>query len=416
MHERNLTERVFLAFGRRSPAAEWLLHTLCHLAAERDESLFVVGGLIRDVLIESDWSSARPLDIDLAIEGPTEHFVPALAEAAREGPVTHERFGTASATLADGTRIDVAQTRAERYSSPGALPSVRPARIDEDLGRRDFSINALALVLTGERAGMLLDPYGGMDDLERKQIKTLHSGSFRDDPTRLIRAARYAARIGATIERQTARDARRERHHLQSLTAERFGDAWRLLLEEPDPALALSIARRLKILQSREPRWTVPPAAIRACRSSETFWASVGLLDRDPTITGWLPRSVGMHRTERLALAAGGSLRQLRKSLGNARRPSRVAAQLTAFPDPALEAASRLWSGQSGAAVSAYLQRRSEVRSPISPADLIELGLQPGPEIGETISELEAMVWDGELDPEDQSAVVRMKQRIRLSR
>ena len=416
MHARNLTERVFLAIRRRSPVAESLLHTLCHLASERDAALFVVGGLIRDVLIGSDNQDGDTLDIDLAIEGSPDSLLPVLAEAANAGPVRHERFGTASATLADGARIDLAQTRSERYSRPGALPSVQPAPIDVDLGRRDFSINAMALALTGERAGTLLDPHGGVDDLERKQIRTLHSASFRDDPTRLIRAARYAARIGASIERRTARDARRDRHHLRALTAERFGDAWRLLLEEPQAVSTLSIARQLKIPQSRETRWTVPPAALRVCRTTETFWAAIGLLDGDPAVSDWLPGSVGMRRAERAALAAGVSLRQLRRSLGTTRRPSRVAALLTALPDPALDAASQLWSGASGTAVSAYLLRRAEVRSPVSPSELIELGLQPGPQIGETIRAIEAMVWDGELDPDDQSAVARLRQRIRLSR
>ena len=412
----NLTERIFLAIRRHSRAAESLLHTLCHFASQRDESLFVVGGLIRDVLLGLDSGPAQSLDIDLAIDGPVDPFVSALAEAAIEGPVVHERFGTASATLADGTGIDLARTRAERYVSPGALPSVTAAPIDADLRRRDFSINAMALPLTGRDAGTLLDPFGGVADLERRRIRTLHPVSFRDDPTRLIRAARYAARVGATIERRTASDARRERHHLQSLTPERFGDAWRLLLQEPKSVPALRIARRLKIPQSRDRRWTVPAAALRACDRPDLFWAGLGLLESDPTFSEWLPKSVGMRRSERSALDAGVSLRRLKRSLGNTRRASRTAEVLERVPDPALEAAARLWKGAAGASVSAYLLRRESVRSPISASDLIELGLQPGPELGEELRKIEALIWDAELDPEDRSSVARLKQRIRLSR
>ncbi len=376
----------------------------------------MVGGVIRDVLAGSDDQGGNPLDIDLAIEAHPEPFVPLLAAAAVGRPVIHERFGTASATLADDTRIDVALTRSERYPSPGALPSVSAAPIDVDLGRRDFSINAMALALTGDRAGALLDPFGGVADLERGWIRTLHPGSFRDDPTRLIRAARYASRIGASIERRTASDAARNRHHLAALTAERFGDAWRLLLQEPDAASALRVARRLKIPEGREPRWKLPSAALRACQPAEMFWASVGLLATDSTVSDWLPGSVGMRRAERTALAAGVWLRGRRRSLGNTRRPSRVADMLSAVSDPALEAATLLWGGRSAEVVSAYLRGRSEVRSPISPSDLISLGIQAGPELGETITEIEALIWDGELDPADRSAVVRLKQRIRLSR
>lgn len=376
----------------------------------------MVGGVIRDVLLGSDDRHGNALDIDLAIEAHPAPFVPLLAAAAVERPVIHERFGTASATLGDGTRVDLALTRSERYPSPGALPSVSAAPIDVDLGRRDFSINAMALALTGDRAGALLDPFGGVADLERRRIRTLHPGSFRDDPTRLIRAARYASRIGGSIERRTASTAGRNRHHLAALTAERFGDAWRLLLQEQDAASALGVARRLEIPEAREPRWTLPSAALRACQPAEMFWASVGLLAVEPTVADWLPRSVGMRRTERTALAAGVWLRGIRRSLGNTRRPSRVADMLSAVSDPALEAAALLWAGRSGALVSAYLNGRSEVRTPISPPDLIALGIPAGPELGEMITEIEALIWDGELDPADRSAVARLKQRIRLSR
>lgn len=376
----------------------------------------MVGGLVRDVLSGSEDVEGNRVDIDLAIDGTPDPFVPLIATAAVERPVIHERFGTASAILVDGTRIDVALTRSERYPAPGALPLVSPAPIEVDLGRRDFSINAMALALTGDHAGTLLDPFGGMTDLERRRIRTLHRESFRDDPTRLIRAARYAARIGATIERRTAEDAARDRRHLAALTAERFGDAWRLLLREPDPASALRVARRLELPQSREQRWTLPPAVLRACQSAEMFWAGVGLLTADPTVPDWLPKSVGMRRAECRALAAGAWLRGIRRSLGNTRRPSRVAGMLSAVADPALEAAAQLWAGQSGAAVSAYLDGRSKVHSPLSPSVLMELGIPAGPELGERIEEMEALVWDGELDPEDRSAVARLKQRIRLSR
>ena len=376
----------------------------------------MVGGLVRDLLAGSDDLDANPLDIDLAIEGDPERYVPLLAGAAAERPVIHERFGTASATLVDHTRIDLALTRSEQYLYPGALPTVSAAPIDVDLARRDFSINAMALALTGDQAGALLDPFGGIGDLARRRIRTLHRESFRDDPTRLIRAARYASRIGATIERRTVGDAARDGHHLAALTAERFGDAWRLLLEEPDPSSALRVARRLKIPQSREPRWTLAAAALRACRSAEMFWAGVGLLTDDPAVSDWLPRSAAMRRAERDALEAGVWLRSRRRSLGNIRRPSRVADMLSAVADPALEAAAELWDGRSGSMVSGYLIGRSEVHSPISPSDLIALGMPAGPGVGETIREIEALVWDGELEPDDRSAVARLKQRIRLSR
>lgn len=376
----------------------------------------MVGGLIRDVLISSETLQDGPLDIDLAIEGSPAPYVEALAASSRARPAVHDRFGTASAALSDGTRVDLAGTRSERYSSPGALPDVRPASIEADLSRRDFTINAMALPLSGEGDGGLLDPFGGVNDLERGLIRTLHRDSFRDDPTRLIRAARYAARIGGTMALGTAEDARRHRGHLSALTAGRFGDAWRLLLLEQHAGEALILARRLKIPRSREARWKLPAAASGACQSPEHFWAAMGLLQADPLFPEWLPQTVGLRRSERSALEAGASMRALKRRIGNSRRPSHVADLLSGVDDPAIEAAAHLWNSASGRIASDYLRRRREVKSPLSAERLIELGVAPGPALGKWIREIEGLVWDGLLDPDDASSVARLEQRIRLSR
>ena len=134
-----------------------LLDTLCHLASERGSSLYVVGGVIRDTLLAEP--PPDQLDLDLAVDGNPIPFHEAMAMAASGSLTTHERFGTANATLPDGTSIDLARTRAERYPASGALPIVTPAPIGIDLGRRDFTVNAVALALAGPGAGEVLDPY-----------------------------------------------------------------------------------------------------------------------------------------------------------------------------------------------------------------------------------------------------------------
>ena len=118
---------------------------------------------------------------------------------------THERFGTAAVQL-DGLEVDLASARAESYPHPGALPEVRPATLVDDLARRDFTINAMAIPLAGEPE--LIDPHGGLADLERGVLRVLHDGSFVDDPTRALRAARYTARFGFEVEAETERLAR----------------------------------------------------------------------------------------------------------------------------------------------------------------------------------------------------------------
>src|SRR3954469_16066126 len=154
---------------------------------------YLVGGVVRDLLL-----GAKGADLDVAIEGDAE----ALADVPGYRPERDELFLTGRLEAGDQS-IDVAQTRSETYPHPGALPEVRPAPIGEDLARRDFTVNAMAYPLREDAA--LLDPHGGLDDLRAGQLRVLHEGSFTDDPTRALRAARYAARFDFVLEPDTAR-------------------------------------------------------------------------------------------------------------------------------------------------------------------------------------------------------------------
>jgi tRNA nucleotidyltransferase (CCA-adding enzyme) len=181
--------------------------------------VYLVGGAVRDLLL------GRPrADVDLVVEGDAA----ALAERLGGADVEHERFGTAKVEV-EGHEVDVASARTETYPEPGALPVVGPAEgIEQDLARRDFTINAIAIPLQGEPR--LIDPYAGQGDLERGLLRVLHDRSFLDDPTRAIRAARYASRFGLRLEPETedllrqadltAVSADRRRAELERLAAE----------------------------------------------------------------------------------------------------------------------------------------------------------------------------------------------------
>jgi tRNA nucleotidyltransferase (CCA-adding enzyme) len=153
---------------------------------------YLVGGAVRDLLL----GRARA-DIDVAVEGEVGEMASRLGGEVR----AHERFGTAAVRL-EGLEVDLASTRTETYAHPGALPEVRPASLAEDLARRDFTVNAMAVPLVGDPE--LIDPHRGIEDLQRGELRVLHPRSFEDDPTRAVRAARYAARYGFALERSTA--------------------------------------------------------------------------------------------------------------------------------------------------------------------------------------------------------------------
>lgn len=197
------------------------------LAEAGDTSLFLVGGAVRDALLGLD-----PVDLDLVVEGD------AVEMALRLDPdaTVHERFGTAECEV-DGSRVDLATARTEKYAHPGSLPDVTPSSLGEDLSRRDFTINAMAVDLREPEE--LIDPLGGIGDLERGVLRVIHPESFHDDPTRALRAARYAARFGFDLEPVTADLLAGV--DLSSVSSERVGAELMLMAGEEEGLKALSL-------------------------------------------------------------------------------------------------------------------------------------------------------------------------------
>ncbi|MCM2315517.1 MAG: hypothetical protein NDJ92_10245 [Thermoanaerobaculia bacterium] len=174
-----------------------LLTALAASARQAGARAFLVGGPVRDLLLR-----APMRDLDFAVEGDTEATARAFADAAGAALRPFSEFLTFKALLPGGEELDIATTRRERYPRPGALPLVEPASIGEDLRRRDFSANAIALDL---ESWEIVDPTGGVDDLEHGRLRVLHARSFVDDPTRIFRGIRLSARLGLAWERESDR-------------------------------------------------------------------------------------------------------------------------------------------------------------------------------------------------------------------
>lgn len=161
---------------------------------------YVVGGPVRDMILGSPVA-----DIDVVVEGDGIGFARVMAEVEGAKTVPYARFGTALVVLPGGIKVDVATARTERYPEPGALPEVEAGTLESDLYRRDFTINSMAVRLGPDRFGEFVDLHGGCSDLKEGIIRVLHDGSFRDDPTRILRAVRFRARYGFEIEETSAR-------------------------------------------------------------------------------------------------------------------------------------------------------------------------------------------------------------------
>lgn len=235
-----------------------------------DQPVYLVGGAIRDALCDFPVD-----DIDLVVEGDPVPLVAALDP----GAVVHERFGTAELRV-DGRPVDIARARTERYPRPGALPEVEPGSIGADLGRRDFTINAIAIPLGGPDPGVggMLDPYGGIRDLERGILRLLHRRSFEDDPTRALRAARYAARFGFDPAPETA--ALLDSVDFTTISRDRYLAELELISREPRAIEALRLLSAWGLVAIGEDRLTL--AARAEALLSEPAWA--GAAGRDAAI------------------------------------------------------------------------------------------------------------------------------------
>jgi len=185
-----------------SPQMLRLLNNTAKIAGESGYKAYIVGGTVRDVII--GWKNT---DVDIVIEGDAiklgRIIVARLLPGA--GFVAYKSFGTCSVKIKKGLKLDLARTRKEIYKRPGAMPTVRPGSLEEDLKRRDFTINAMAASINDKDFGKLFDPFNGTRDLKDGVIKILHDASFLDDPTRILRALRFASRFGFRIESRTKR-------------------------------------------------------------------------------------------------------------------------------------------------------------------------------------------------------------------
>ncbi|MBN1399427.1 MAG: CBS domain-containing protein [Anaerolineae bacterium] len=224
------------------------------VANDQGHSLYIVGGFVRDLLL-----GVPNLDLDLVVEGDAIQMAHALAPHLGGRVRSHARFGTAKIIL-DGERpegvppaLDFVTARTEFYERPSVLPTVESSSIKQDLYRRDFTINTLAICLDRDRYGELLDFYGGETDLLEKQIRVLHSLSFVEDPTRILRAVRFEQRLGFTIESRTAELIDDALDLIDHVTGERLRHELLLILEEERPELALHRLERMGVLERIHP-------------------------------------------------------------------------------------------------------------------------------------------------------------------
>ncbi len=395
--------------SRLPPPLLMLLRSLRELATELDIPFYLVGGSVRDLLIGSPVK-----DLDLVVEGDASVLAFEAAKRLSGEVVSYEQFGTA--TLKVGAqRLDLATARTERYPRPGALPVVTPSTIHEDLGRRDFSINAIAVRLSGPQAGEVLDPFGGRSDLDRGLVRVLHDRSFVDDATRILRAVRYEQRLGFRLEEMTERLLRQalDAGMLDTISGDRVRRELALVFQEPQPSRALRRMAGLGVLGA-----IYPPLAEAALPEDEAQPSGplvyLGLLSYHLTpeqAQGFIHR---LNMPSAWAKVVRDTV-QVREREGALARPGLSNTALWELLEelalPALEAAATLTaSPRARERLRLYLDRLRHVRPSLNGRDLLRMGVPQGPMVGELLRELRRARLEGDVATRaDEERLVRTR-------
>lgn len=429
----NLTKQLEQAL---SPELLQLLREAGELAAQRGDTLYLVGGFVRDLLLtllmgnsETAKTKASPrFDLDLVVEGEAIPLAQRLRER-RGGRVrSHDRFGTAKWILAQPipfgsvppakdaplSSLDFVTARTEFYRHPSALPEVEQSSIRQDLHRRDFTINTLALRLTPDHFGELLDFYGGQNDLEARLIRVLHSLSFVEDPTRMLRAARLIARLEFTLEERTAELLAHALDLLSRVSGERITHELELIFQERHPEQALQQLDRLGILAAIHPglmvdNWLVERLKMLQSGLPNTPWAGVkpGPAHYLGLMTFWLAGDELANLMERLNLrtwqrAILNQVYQLRRSATGIAAAKSASALYRLLAPASDDARLIAWLGLEDEAARAQLirfQRDLRHVSPLVDGNYLkkEYRLPPGPIYRVIIDALRDARLDGQV-------------------
>lgn len=421
------------------PLLERLLQQTAQLAERRGWHLYLVGGAVRDLLLGRERPEIVLEDLDLVVDScRAQVTVGAGGELARELQQSypqaklsiHGDFQTAALFWPEDSDLgplwlDIATARTEFYPYPAANPEVEVSNLRQDLYRRDFTINALALRLTGTgEKGKLLDFFGGLADLEAKLIRVLHANSFIEDPTRIYRAVRFAVRLGFSLEPQTksyiryALDSgvyerlRLTGHPAPALTTRLKGE-FSIILKAPYWPQALDLLSRLGALQCLHPELTLTPE-LKAQLRTLSRWLKY--LDPERRWEHWALRLTlllsSLPSGEAATIAANLQLPQtlveilaalndnqnkIQRRLPDCRRPSEIVALLEPYQNLSLVLIASRSSRPLRRALWLYLTRLSKIRPVLSGEDLKRLGYKPGPVFKTILDRLRRETLDGTL-------------------
>lgn len=382
------------------------------LADKVPVNAYVVGGPVRDILLKR-----KVIDLDIVVEGDAIALAKQYARHSRGTVVVHERFGTASVRCSDGRRVDFATARQEEYEHPGALPRVKVGFIGDDLFRRDFTVNAMAIRINSGRFGQLVDEFGGLKDIQGKKIRILHDRSFVDDPTRILRAVRFEQRLGFALEKKTLGflTLAIKDDSPSTVKPERYFTEFRKALSEPSPVKVLSRLNRLQGLKflglsgkidsrlMRTLEYNIRLFSVRhktVDRSQLSFLYVMALLqDRGSGQRTAFGEKFNLTRRERTAVLQLASVKGIFRFLNRKRLAS--SAVFKALRPLSIETVAYMWSFRSVAVVQqridVFLDRSSHVSLGINGHDLEGFGVASGRQMKDILDDILSAKIDGKI-------------------
>ena len=401
-----------LGFSNVSPHICRLLQEIGRFGEEKSQPVYVVGGFVRDLLI-----GRENLDIDIVVEGDAVNFACQLAEVWESKVQVHHQFKTATITRLDGLKLDFVSARNETYLSPGALPSVEYDTIVEDLRRRDFSINALALRLQPDTFGQLVDCTEGLQDLRAGHIRVLHEHSFIDDPTRIFRAIRYEGRYNFQIiesDRKRMLDAI-DQGVLDLISGQRVRNEIDHILSEETAPQMINRMDEFDLFGTIHPTWKISPNfdVIWTAAGQAIKWAST-YLPNDPINARailWMPLLTAVDSIEAISnrlvletelcskLSDQAQLERDLNALSVSSKPSEVYQLLNRYSLESIvfvltQARQPAWRAEK---MSNYLTHLRSVHPLVTGEDLIQWGLRPGRAFADLLWKAFAAQLDGKV-------------------
>ncbi|OIO37604.1 MAG: hypothetical protein AUJ75_03945 [Candidatus Omnitrophica bacterium CG1_02_49_10] len=411
-------------------AAMNILKTVGKTADGYGYKVYLVGGMVRDIFL-----GIGQIDFDFTVERDAVKFAETLAKKLKGKVVNYKRFGTATIYARNGLRTDLSTARREKYVKPGALPKVRPGVIRDDMHRRDFTVNAMAVSLNKCRFGELIDFYGGIRDLKEKRISVLHEESFIDDATRILRAVRFESRYGFRMDARTESLLKKalKRKIFSTISPERFRNEIVYLLNEPEPIKPLERMKELGILRFIDGSMKLSEESAGIIRNIGKSIRQDKALYGDSGIKGWLiylmalthgfkrnrleglSSKLALSSDERKKLLSLESLPAKERFLRSGKRlpPSRVFSLLKDLsPEAMVLLASSGGSKRLNARVREYLKKYSDAGLLISGEDFKKRGFVPGPAFRRVLEDTLYAKLDGKIKGKNQEldfAITRLQ-------